>query len=291
MLNQFSPKKLNPRPLPIDRVGWWVLTLLLVVQALFPFVWLLSTALKGAEENLFASPPVWLPQAPTLQHLQKVLTQSNMPTYLMNSLLVATLTTVMNLMTSILIAFPLARWHFKGKYWIKLLVLLSMMVPFQVLMIPLYQLMLHLGLHESNGYLPLVLGLCLPLSISGFGVLLLTQAMEAFPTALEDAARLDGATLWQQLWCVILPYLRPTLVTLAMFSFLASWGEFLWPSILVSQPQYMTLPLGLLQLQGQFSADWRLIAASTVVSLLPSLVFFLLMQRQLTNPHSDSGIK
>jgi putative chitobiose transport system permease protein len=270
---------------------WWLIALCLLLQAVLPFVWLLSTALKGSDENLFAYPPQWLPAHPTFQHLVTVLTQSKLTTYLINSFIVAVATTVLNLTTSILIAYPLARWQFTGKRWVKLLVMLQMMIPFQVLMIPLHQIMLMLGLDESHGYWALMLGLCLPFSISGFGVLLLTQAMESFPAPLEDAARLDGATLWQQLTHVILPYLRPTLATLAMFSFLASWGEFLWPSILISSPDYMTLPLGLLQLQGQFSADWRLIAASTVVSLIPSLCFFILMQHQLTNPHSDSGIK
>ncbi|MDX2084665.1 MAG: carbohydrate ABC transporter permease [Candidatus Melainabacteria bacterium] len=255
------------------------LLLLLTLAAIGPFAWLLSTALKSSGENIFAYPPRWLPEQPTLQNFVKVWQSLPMDRYFFNSLGVGFLTVALNLGFSVLAAYPLARLRFKGQRLALFLVLATMMVPFQVIMIPLYLLLLQLQLTEGHGLLASWLGLALPFAVSGFGIFFVRQALLSLPTALDEAARLDGCNGLQTLWYVLLPPIRPTLATLAVFTFMASWGEFLWPSILISRPENMTLPVGLVQLQGLFSADWRLVAAGTIVSIVPVLVFFIALQR------------
>jgi putative chitobiose transport system permease protein len=181
--------------------------------------------------------------------------------------------------------------QFKGKRWWLLGVLATMMIPFQVIMIPLYLLLLQLHLTGTDGLIQSWFGRALPLAISGFGIFFVRQALLSIPRALEESAILDGCDSWQVLWHVMVPLIRPTLATLAVFTFMASWGEFLWASIMLSTPETFTLPVGLVQLQGIFSADWRLIAAGTVMSMIPIMVLFFSLQRYFVRGAMMGSVK
>jgi putative chitobiose transport system permease protein len=250
----------------------------LALLSIGPFLWVLSTALKGSAENLFAYPPQWLPASPTLENFATVLTKVPFWSYLFNSLGSSLLTVLLNLVLSVLAAYPLARSSFKGQRWVLLGILLTLMVPFQVLLIPLYLQVQTLGLTENHGLLPSWLGLSLPFAISGFGMFYMRQAMQGIPKALEEAAILDGANSMQVLCFILLPLLKPALGTLALFTLMACWGEFLWPSLLLQQEAHFTLPVGLMQLQGQFATNWRYVSAGTILTLLPTLLLFLTLQ-------------
>lgn len=273
---------------PLTRYG---VLLVLVLASVGPFLWLLSTALKGNQENIFAWPPRFFPQHPTLSHFKTVWQQVNLLGYTINSTVVAILTIVMNLLISLLAAYPLARMRFKGQQTVFLTVLATMMLPFQVIMIPLYLMLLALGLTEANGPWASWLGLSIPFAVSGFGIFFVRQGLLGLPIELEEAAALDGANSWQTLWQVVTPLLAPTLGTLAVFTLISSWGEFLWPSIMLSSDKSLTLPVGLVQLQGQFSANWRLIAAGTILSLVPVLLGFWLGQRWLLKGQTAGAVK
>jgi putative chitobiose transport system permease protein len=199
--------------------------------------------------------------------------------FTINSVCISLVSVSITLLTSVLVGFPLACLTFRGKQAVNGLVLLSVIIPFQVLMIPLFLLTQRLGLTEAHGYWPMVLGLTLPFWISGFGILLLKQAFTQIPVSLLDAAVLDGCTPWQQLTRVALPLVLPSLGLLTVLTFLASWGELLWPSLMLSQPEHFPLSLGLVQLQGAFSSNWRLIAAGSLLGILPVIGVFLLAQR------------
>jgi putative chitobiose transport system permease protein len=273
-----------------SKSGAVLVRLLFIGCAVLPFVWMLSTSLKGAEEPLFSLPPQWLPQLPTLAHYIKVWQSLPIITFGFNSLVVTLFATAFNIINSLGAGIALSRFEFSGKRWVNVLVLATMFIPFQVLMIPLYTLVLQLGLtFEASGRLGLWLGLAVPFAISGFGILMVKQAMDELPKDAEEAAMLDGASLAQTLWHVWVPQLRPTLTTLSLLSFLAVWGDFLWTSLLTNAPETLTLTTGLVQLQGQFSSDWRLISAGTLIMLLPSLGVFALMQRYLVA--SQGGTK
>ncbi|MGB8698376.1 MAG: carbohydrate ABC transporter permease, partial [Thermosynechococcaceae cyanobacterium] len=222
---------------------------------LLPLLWLISTALKSSSENIFQFPPRLLPAHPTLDNFVRVWQSQPFGQYFVNSLLVSVLTVSLNLILCSLGAYPLARLSFAGKDWIFTAIISTIMIPFQIVMIPLYILTVQLGL--KNTYL----GVIFPAIASAFGIFLLRQAFMTVPKDLEEAARMDGCSELGIWWHVMLPSVRPALATLAIFVFIGSWSDFLWPLIVLDDPQYYTLPLGVAKLAGTFSLDWRLIAA------------------------------
>lgn len=252
---------------------------------LLPLLWLVSTAFKAPTEDIFQFPPQLLPQAPTLQNFVKVWQTTPFGRYLFNSTVVAVLTVSLNLVVCSLAAYPLARLDFRGRDSLFTLIVATILIPFQIVMIPLYILAVNLGLRNSY------LGLIFPAIASAFGIFLLRQAFQGVPKELEEAARMDGCSELGIWWFVMLPSVRPALVTLAIFVFIGAWSDFLWPLILLDQPEYYTLPLGVAKLAGAFSLDWRLVAAGSVISIAPILAFFLVMQRYIVPTETGSGVK
>jgi putative chitobiose transport system permease protein len=275
----------------MKKILQYAILVLLVLLAVGPFLWLLSTALKSVDENIFAYPPQFIPQHPTLANFVAVWNKVPMGWFFANSIVVTLLTIFFNITLSVLAAYPLARMQFKGQGAIFFSILATMMIPFQVLMIPLYLICLKLNLTDSAGIVNGWLGLVLPFAVSGFGIFFVRQALVTLPKELEESAVLDGCNSLQILWFVLLPLIRPTLATLAVFAFMATWGEFLWPSIILSEPSHFTLPVGLVQLQSAFSADWKLIAAGTLLSMIPILVFFFALQRYFVSGATSGAVK
>lgn len=273
-----------------NRTGWrnfWRYLLLgaIAFMMLFPLLWLVSTSLKSPTENIFQFPPQLLPSQPTFQNFVTVWQSNPFGQYLFNSTIVAVLTVGLNLLFCSLAAYPLARLSFWGRDLIFTGVVSTIMIPFQIVMIPLYILTVQLGLRNTY------LGVIFPGIASAFGIFLLRQAFQGVPKELEEAARMDGCSELGLWWNVMLPAIRPALVTLAIFVFIGSWSDFLWPLIVLDRPEYYTLPLGVASLAGTFSLDWRLIAAGSVISIAPVLLFFLFMQRYIVPTDTGSGVK
>ncbi len=280
----------------------YLLLSIIALAMLLPLLWLVSTAFKGQEDNIFpvaASRDLSLspleriifflqqlfPVHPTWHNFVSVWEQQPFGRYFLNSLLVSSLTVTLNVLFSSLAAYPLARLDFKGKDFVFAIVISTIMIPFQIVMIPLYVLAVELGL--KNTYL----GVIFPAIASAFGIFLLRQAFQGVPKELEEAARIDGCTDLGIWWHVMLPSVRPALVTLAIFVFIGSWGEFLWPLIILDQPEYYTLPLAVSNLFSAFGLNWRFIAAGSVISIAPVLLFFLIMQRYIVPSEAGSGLK
>jgi putative chitobiose transport system permease protein len=272
-----------------QRSWHWVWTYLLLGAIAFvmllPLVWLTTTAFKSPTENIFQFPPQFWPAHPTLQNFVQVWQTNPFGRYLWNSLLVALLTVILNLLLCALAAYPLARLDFRGRDLLFTLVVATILIPFQIVMIPLYILTVQLGLRNTY------LGLIFPAIASAFGIFLLRQAFQGVPKELEEAARMDGCSELGIWWFVMLPSVRPALVTLSIFVFIGSWSDFLWPLLILDDPNYYTLPLGVAKLAGAFSLDWRLIAAGSVISIAPILLFFLLMQQYIVPTETGSGVK
>lgn len=286
-----KPVEKSGRILPVGLFFRYFGLMAMVVIAIGPFLWLLSTALKGTGENIFAYPPQFIPKHPTLENFVAVWNKIPMGWFFLNSLVVTALTIALNLAMSVLAAYPLARMRFQGRRLIFLAILATMMIPFQVLMVPLYLICIAMNLTDNAGVLNGWLGLTLPFAVSGFGIFFVRQALAALPDELEESAVLDGCDSLQILWFVLLPLIRPTLATLAVFAFMAAWGEFLWPSIILSEPTHFTLPLGLVRLQSAFSADWKLIAAGTLLSMIPVLIFFFTLQSYFVSGATEGSVK
>lgn len=257
----------------------------IAIAMLFPLLWLISTALKSPTENIFQFPPQLLPNQPTLHNFVQVWQTNPFGQYLFNSTLVAVLTVSLNLLFCALAAYPLARLEFRGRELIFAAVISTIMIPFQIVMIPLYILTVQLGIRNTY------IGIIFPEIASAFGIFLLRQAFQGVPKEMEEAARIDGCSELGLWWYVMLPAIRPALVTLAIFVFIGSWSDFLWPLIVVDQPELYTLPLGVANLAGTFSLDWRLIAAGSVISIAPVLLFFLFLQRYIVPTETGSGVK
>ena len=261
------------------------LLLLVAVLLLLPLLWLVSTSLKGPAEDIFTSPPALLPSQPSLEAYGRLFAANPMGTYLLNSTIVSALAVLANLLFCSLAAYPLARMRFRGRGLVLALVVATILIPFQVVMIPLYLLMVQIGLRNT------LWALIVPQAATAFGIFLLRQSFLAVPVELEEAARIDGCTPIGEWWNVMLPAARADLITLAMFVFIGTWSDFLWPLIILDDPTLYTLPLGLQQLASSFSLDWRLVAAGSVVSILPVLLLFVVLQRYILPSASGDAVK
>ena len=270
------------------RVGVLLQLLILILLALVvlvPLLWLVSTSLKGPAEDIFTSPPALLPAQPSLDAYGRLFRDNPLGRYLLNSAVVSLVAVVANLLFCSLAAYPLARMRFAGRGLVLGLVVATILIPFQVVMIPLYLLMVQLSLRNT------LLALVIPQAATAFGLYLLRQSFLGVPVELEEAARMDGCSKLGEWWNVMIPAARADLITLGMFVFIGTWSDFLWPLVILDDPQLFTLPLGLQQLASSFSLDWRIVAAGSVVSILPVLVLFVLLQRFILPSASGDAVK
>jgi multiple sugar transport system permease protein len=264
-----------------------LLHLVLIAVALvmvFPFIWTVSASLKD-NAAVLATPPSLIPSPVHWDNYSAVFQALPMTRFFVNSIIVAFATTGLQLLTCSMAAYAFARMRFPGRDLLFLVYLITLMVPAQVTMVPLFILMRVLGL--TNSYA----GLILPGVTSAFGVFLLRQFFLTIPRDLEEAAFLDGASHWTVFWRVVLPLSRPGLAALTIFSFMSSWNSFLWPLLITTDQQLMTLPLGLSTLQGQYTTVWNQIMAGTVISIVPIIVVYLLAQRHFVEGMTLSGLK
>ena len=270
------------RPAPLLQL---LLLILLALAVLVPLLWLVSTSLKGPAEDIFTSPPSLFPTQPSLDAYGRLFRDNPLWTYIFNSSVVSFLAVVANLLFCSLAACPLARMRFFGRGLVLALVVATILIPFQVVMIPLYLLMVQLGLRNT------LMALVIPQAATAFGLYLLRQSFLGVPVELEEAARIDGCSKLGEWWNVMIPAAKADLITLAMFVFIGTWSDFLWPLVILDDPGLFTLPLGLQQLASSFSLDWRIVAAGSVVSILPVLVMFVLLQRFILPNASGDAVK
>ncbi|MGY8825469.1 MAG: carbohydrate ABC transporter permease [Candidatus Latescibacterota bacterium] len=268
-----------------QRIALYVLLLLVGAVLLAPFAWLLSTALKAESADLFAYPPQWIPDPIVWGNFAKAWDILPFGLYIFNTFFIAITTVLLNLLLCSLTGYALARMRFAGRQAILYAVLATTMVPFQVLLIPLFIVTLKLGLVDSYA------GVILPVAVNAFGIFLLRQAFSTIPKELEDAARIDGCGDWQIYARIMLPLIKPALATLAAFTFVAQWNDFLWPLVILKSRELYTLQLGLASLQGVFGVNWRYISAAAVIALVPAILFFLFTQRFFTRGLTSGAVK
>ncbi len=269
----------------LKSIPQFMVLIAIATLTIFPLLWLISTAFKSPSENIFQSVPQLLPAQPTFDNFIKVWKNSRFDLYLWNSFFVSSITVFLNLLFCSLAAFPLARLEFKGRDPIFWAIVGTTMIPFQITMIPLYILAVQLNLKNTYA------GLIFPYVISAFGIFLLRQAFQSVPKEMEEAARMDGCSSLGIWWHIMLPAARPALTTLAVFTFVAMWGDFLWPLVIVDKAELYTLPRGIASLASAFSEDWRLIAAGSTISMLPVFIVFVFLQRYIIPTEASIGVK
>jgi len=249
----------------------------------FPFIWTLSTSLTGGAG--LSSTPGLIPANPTLDAYRELFTSTPFARVVLNSIGLALVVTTLQLITSSMAAYAFSRFEFPGRRMVFAIYLATMMIPIQVLIVPLFVQMRDLGLIDSY------LGVLLPSMASAFGVFLMRQAMNTVPRELDEAAHLDGAGHLRIFTTVIIPLVRPALATFGIFAFMSSWNSFLWPLIILRSEELKTLPLALASLQGQFTTQWDVMMAGSVISILPMLAIYIFAQKYVIQGVASSGLK
>jgi alpha-1,4-digalacturonate transport system permease protein len=209
----------------------------------------------------------------------------NFGRYMWNSVVVTISATLLTLIVNSMAAFALAKYKFPGRQTIFLSMIATLMVPLSVVLVPIFLVITKVGWNNN------LLGIIVPVAATPTGVFLLRQYMLTIPNELLDSARIDGASEWRIYAQIILPLAKPALAVLAIFSVMWRWNDFLWPLVVMSKPQFFTLQVGLASFQGEYSTDWNLILAMTVLTLLPISVVFAILQRNITTGIATTGLK
>lgn len=268
---------------PADYATWAVLGLGAIAM-LLPFVWMVSTSLKTGEAT-FAMPPQLIPAAPTLDNYSKIFGAVPMGQFLLNSIFVSVVSTVLMVLNCAMAGYAFARIRFPGREIMFYAYLATLMIPQQVTLVPLFVLMTWLD--WGNTYQALIL----PSSFGAFGTFLLRQFYLRLPREVEEAAFMDGAGYVRIFFTIGLQLARPALATLAVFAFMASWNSFLWPLIITSNQSMMTLPVGLSFLNGRYTTDWPVLMSGAVIGTLPIIAVYVFAQKYIIQGLATTGLK
>jgi len=264
----------------------WLVLSLLAVLYVAPFLWMVSSSLKGLDE-IYSFPPDFIPKTLRWSNYVEAWTRVPFARFFLNSGIVTLSVTAGTLLTCSMAGYAFSRLRFPGRDKILLAYLGTMMIPFPVLMIPAYILMRRLGLVDT------LWALILPGMFGAWGTFLMRQFMLTLPRELDEAARIDGARFFQIYWRIILPLSKPVIATLSIFTFLGAWNDFLWPLIMINSIDRKTVPLGLVMFQSQIpmKTPWHLLMAAATFSMLPVLLLFVLGQKYYVRGIALTGLK
>ncbi len=263
-----------------------VVLIVLGAAMILPFVWMVSTSLKGYHE-IFRYPPNWIPDSPQWSNYLKVWELAPFGRFYLNSVVVGLLSTAGQVFTGIFAAYAFARMKFKGRDQVFMLFLATLMVPTQVTLIPTYIVMSRIDWIDSYQ------ALIVPFLATAFSVFLLRQFFMTIPNELEDAATVDGCSRLRFIFRILMPLAKPSLASVSLFGFLGSWNSYLWPLIVVNSNKMRTLPIGLryfISQQGGGS-EWHYLMAASLIVMLPVLIVFFFAQKQFIEGIAKSGIK
>lgn len=273
----------------LKMISYLVLIFVAVIM-LAPFFWMVSTSFKP-ERDVFIMPPQWIPQNFTFENFETLLRptqQTNLPRAFLNSLYVSLTTTIGEVFASTLAGFAFARLRFPGRQTLFVLLLITMMIPGVVTMVPSFILFRILG--WVGTYLPLIVPV---LFGTAFAVFLSRQYFATLPAELEEAAKIDGANMFQIYWRIFLPLAQPIIATLFVLGFIARWNDYLGPLIYLGagRPEEFTIPLALASLQSFYTLKWTILMAGSTLALLPIIVLFFVFQRYFVESIAITGIK
>jgi putative chitobiose transport system permease protein len=272
---------MNRRPAWIT-IGLYSAAVALALLAVGPAVWLVGVAVSQPTVPLSRLP---MPSETTADNFAQAWKAGSLFRPFVNSLLVTVIQTVLNMVLAAAAAFPLARMSFPGRDVVLVLILATIMVPEQVLVVPLFRTVVHLGLYDT------LAAVIVPFAVSALGVYLCRQAFMSVPKELEEAAVIDGAGPFRVWWHVMLPLIRPTLATLAAFTVLGTWSALLWPLIVLQDKANYTLPVALNGLSGMFASNIRYAYAGAVLALIPVVIFYIFMQKWLQRGIMAGAVK
>jgi len=270
---------------PRELVVRYVLLILVLFLTVGPFVWQLSTSLKGPGDDVYSATPQLIPQDPTLANFVEAATKIPIMQFALNSLLVAVLVVGGNVIGATLAGYALARLPFRGRGIVLGAILATMLLPSEATLVAQYLTVRSMGLSDT------LLGVALPGMVGMINILLMRAAFMAVPKELDEAAVVDGANVWQRFWRIGVPNVRGMIAVVSVFAFIAAWDDFLWPLIVLTTPERFTLTVGLQYLSGAFSSNPRIVAAGTMIAFIPIVIFFMVLQKQFFKGVDAGAIK
>ncbi len=281
-----QPRSLHPGYI-VGKIVTYILLVVLSMAFLMPFIWMISTSLKDTEQT-YHVPPIWIPHPMRFQNYPEALAAQPFGTFFGNTLQYAVLATVGTVLSASLVAYGFARIQWRGRETLFFICICTMMIPFQVRMIPLY--LIFRNLHWLNSYKPLIIPAFFG---NAYSIFLLRQFFMSLPHELSDAARIDGAREVDIFARIILPLARPALAVVGLFAFIGAWNDYIGPLIFLNQPDKFPISLGLQQFQGQFveKLAWPYLMAASTVTILPIVILFFFAQRTFIEGIAISGIK
>jgi ABC-type glycerol-3-phosphate transport system permease component len=278
------------KPRPLARGVTYAFLVAAALLMIAPFLWSISTSLKQPGD-VFAYPPTLLPDPVTFQNYIDVFTKLTFGRYFLNSVIVTGSVVLLNVLFGTAAAYAFAKLRFPGRNAIFFLLLLTLMVPFQVNLNPLYKIMVEL--HKA---IPAIgadtyFGIVAPSAIQVFGIFLMRQFLRAIPDEILESARMDGASELRILRSIVFPIALPGMATLAIFTFLGAWNDFLWPLIVTNSDEMRTMPVGLALLARKNASNWGDTMAGTVLTAAPLIVMFLILQRRFIEGLTAGSVK
>lgn len=268
----------------LGTVCYYVVAIALAVVAMIPFFWMISTSFKS-RGALMSIPIEWIPKEPTLKAYIKVFTKFPFAKTIGNSLFISVSYTLITLLSSSMAAFAFAKLRFPGNGVLLSCYLATMMIPTQVTMIPLFVIMNRMGLTDTYA------SVIMPSIFRPFAVFMLVQQMRTIPNDFLDAARIDGANVFQVYQKVALPLCIPSLATLSITTFMESWNDYLWPLLMLTDKNKMTLPIALSTLNGQYNTEYNVLMAGSLISMIPIIIIYIFAQRYFKGGMMAGGIK
>jgi multiple sugar transport system permease protein len=270
----------------LGQSGAYAVLILGLVATLLPFFYITVSSLK-TDVELRKTPPDFFPQAPTFDHYTTILTNKEIPIArnVMNSVFVSLARVAITLFTSSFAGYIFAKYHFRGKNLAFGVILIQIMIPFQVVMIPNYLLIVKFGLIDR------LWALIIPTMVDAYGIFMMKQFIESMPGELMDAARIDGASEFGIYSRIILPQMGPALASLGIFTFMATWNDYLWPLIVLTSPEKRTIPLLLVWFQTQHSSNQGLVLAASMLTLVPIFFVYIFLQRWIVDQATQSAFK
>ncbi|MCM1251377.1 MAG: carbohydrate ABC transporter permease [Clostridium sp.] len=285
--NMVENKKLKSksRNALIGKIIVYAILLIITVVMIIPFLWMLSASIKSDREVFMMNPFVWIPEVPKWDNYVKIWTKIPMLKFVENTVILTIVVTILQLLTSSFAAYSFAKLEFKHKNALFLAYIATIAMPWQVYMVPQFIMMRSMGLNDK-----LLAMICLQ-AFSAFGVFLMKQFYEGIPSELCEAARIDGMSEYKIYAKIMLPLSKPALSTLTIFTFVNTWNDYLGPLIYLRSENKKTIQLGLKMFIGQYSSEYGLIMAGSVLSLIPVIIVFLCLQKYFVEGVASTGLK
>ena len=249
-----------------------------------PILWVFFSSFKSASE-LFVWPPTLVGSNPTLNNYTTALQQGNFDIFFLNTAFVSIMATFLTVVVNVMSGYAFAKYDFKGKKILFVLVMATLMVPLEVIMIPIFKVIVGTGLYDS------LWGLIIPAIASPTAVFLIRQYYMSISSAYMEAARIDGASEWGIFMRIMLPMAKPVISVLCIFSFMWRWNDYLWPKLVITSKELYTIQLALANYSGEYSVDWNSLLAMSVVSMIPVLIVFVALQRHIIGGVTAGGVK